>query len=100
MELATKLRASKRLACALVIACSIPGCITYTTATPTATYGDLGIAAALATVEIGGGLLGGYLISKDEDRDDEPFGPMISVPGGILLVDAVIALGLYLSDDN
>ncbi len=99
MELATK-RTPRHLACALVIACVAPGCITYLTATKSATYSDLGVAAALATVEIGGGVLGGYVASRDDEPDDGTFSPMLSVPGGILVVDAIIALGLYLSSDN
>jgi len=104
MELATKLggwqRTTLRLACALAVACAAPGCITYVTATKAESYGDLGKAAALATLEIGGGLLGGYLVSKDDEADEATFSPMLSVPAGILLVDAIIALGLYLSDDD
>lgn len=104
MELATKLgglqRATLHLACALAVACAAPGCITYTTVTKTATYSDLGIAAALATLEIGGGLLGGYIVSRDDEPDEGPFSPMLAVPGGILVVDAIFALGLYLSNDN
>ena len=104
MELATKLgglqRTTLHLACALAVACAAPGCITYTTATKTATYKDLGIAAALATLEIGGGLLGGYIVSRDDEPDEGTFSPMLAVPGGILLVDAIFALGLYLSSDN
>ncbi len=83
-----------------MVACAGPGCITYSTATKTATYSDLGIAAALATLEIGGGLLGGYVSSRDDEPDEGTFSPMLAVPGGILLVDAIIALGLYLSNDN
>lgn len=102
--LATKLGGFKRttlhLACALVVAGSAPGCITYTTATKTATYGDLGIAVALGVLEIGGGLLGGYVASRDDEPDEGTFSPMLSVPAGILLVDAIFALGLYLSNDN
>jgi hypothetical protein len=104
MELATKLgglqRTTLHLACALAVACAAPGCITYATATKTATYKDLGITAALATVEIGGGLLGGYILSKDDEPDDGTFSPMLAVPAGFLVVDAIIALGLYLSNDN
>ena len=50
--------------------------------------------------EIGGGLLGGYVVSRDDEPDEGTFSPMLAVPGGILLVDAIIALGLYLSNDN
>lgn len=104
MELAAKRgglhRTTLHLACAFAVACAAPGCITYTTATKTATYRDLGITAALATFEIGGGLLGGYVVSRGDEPDEGTLSPMLTVPGGILLVDAIIALGLYLSRDN
>lgn len=104
MEIATKRgglqRTTLHLACALAVACTAPGCITYATATKTSTYKDLGITAALATLEIGGGFLGGYLASRDDEPDAGTFSPMLAVPGGILVVDAIIALGLYLSNDN
>jgi hypothetical protein len=104
MESATKLggwqRTTLHVACALAVACAAPGCITYTTATKTSTYRDLGITAALATLEIGGGLLGGYVVSRDDEPDEGTFSPMLAVPGGILLVDAIIALGVYLSADD
>ncbi len=93
-------RTTLHLACALAVACAAPGCITYLTATKTSTYKDLGIASALATVEIGGGLLGGYLVSREEQPNDATFSPILGVPGGILVVDAVVALGLYLSNDK
>jgi hypothetical protein len=104
MQLATKLgrlqRTALHLACALAVASAAPGCITYTTATKTATYRDLGIAAALGTLEIGGGLLGGYIASTDDEPDEGTFSPMLAVPGGILVVDAIIALVVYLSIDS
>jgi len=104
MEPARKLgrlqRTTLYLAVALAVVCAVPGCITYTTATKTSTYRDLGIATALATLEIGGGLLGGYIVSRDDEPDEGTFSPMLAVPGGILVVDAIIALGLYLSNDN
>jgi len=104
MALATKLgglqRTTLHLACALAVACVAPGCITYVSATKDATYGDLGIAAALGTLEVGGGLLGGYALSRDDEPDEGTFSPMLAVPAGILLVDAIIALGLYLSNDD
>jgi hypothetical protein len=102
MQLATKpgglQRTTLHFACALAVACAAPGCITYATATKSSSYRNLGITAAIATLEIGGGLLGGYALSRDNEPDQGTFGPMLGVPGGILVVDAIVALGLYLSN--
>jgi hypothetical protein len=92
-------RTTLHLACALAVACAAPGCITYCTVTKTTTYKDLGITVGLATLELGVGLLGGYAVSKQDDADAAgTINPMISVPAGLLLADAIIALGLYASD--
>jgi hypothetical protein len=105
MQLATKLgsrRATLHLACALAVTCSVPGCITYTTViAKDSTYRELAISSALAAIEIGGGVLGGYVLYKEEEgsADRKSLGAqMLSVTGGFLLVDGIIALGMYLSD--
>jgi hypothetical protein len=94
--------ATLRLACALAISSSVPGCITYAVATrDRSTYRELAISSALGALEVGGGLLGGYLVHDDEvaNADGKSLGQnMLEVTGGFLLVDAIIALGLYLSD--
>jgi hypothetical protein len=94
--------AALRLACALALAGSVPGCITYSTAVAKdSSYRELGITVGLAAVEIGTGVLGGYVVHDDKvaNADGKSLGMnMLEVTGGILLVDAIIALGLYLSD--
>ena len=100
-------RTTLRLACAVAAMCTAAGCITYTThVAKDSTYRELGIASALAAVEVGAGLLGGYAVHEDEvaNADGASLGEnMLAVTGGIFVVDAIIALGLYIgeiSDDS
>jgi hypothetical protein len=94
--------AAMRLACALAVTCSVPGCITYSThVAKDSSYRELGISAGLAAVEIGTGVLGGYVVHNDEvaNADGKSLGAnMLEVTGGILVVDAIIALILYVSN--
>lgn len=94
--------AALRLACALAVTCSVPGCITYSThVAKDSSYRELGISVGLAAVEIGTGVLGGYIVHEDKvaNADGKSLGTnMLEVTGGILVVDAIIALILYVSD--
>jgi len=90
-------RTTLHIACALAVACTAPGCITYVSTKKDASYSDLGIASAIGALEIGAGLLGGYIASNDDEPDE--LNPMISLPAGILFVDVLIALGLWAADD-
>jgi hypothetical protein len=107
MQIATRSglrRAALRLACALAVTCSVPGCITYSVAVAKeSTYHELAVGSALAALEIGGGILGGYAIYKEEmgKPDARSLGEdMLKITGSFLVVDAIIALIIWASDNS
>jgi hypothetical protein len=82
---------------------ALPGCISYATHIKDRTGSREGaIMAALAVVEIGAGVLGGYLVEGGPGLGDEPatLGEgIIMMTAGILMVDAFVALGIWAVED-
>ena len=81
-------RATLRVTCALALACTVPGCITYAVVAEKSTYRELGIASSLGVIEIGGALLAGYA-AYDADNPGTDFQ---STRAGSMLRDPLVSI--------
>lgn len=88
-----------RLACAVAVTCTVPGCITYNVTKNRSTYRELAISTSLVALEVGAGVLGGYSVHEDKvaNADGASLGENVLVMTGcVFAIDAIIALGLYI----